>query len=277
MITYFESFMGIGGFSLGFPEAWKCVGYSEIFQPAIELITTKFPGIKNYGNIRKILPEQLPDFDVFTGGFPCPDFSIANRNRPGLNGSRGSLFFEILRIIRSKKPKCFILENVRGLLSDKQGKTFEIVLNELRQSGYHVRYVLLDAQFFGLAQQRKRVFIIGSLRAYPPPQIQHIGNGYKRNDNKSDAAGVTAQSIITRNNKQDFKIGTYLAYCLCTESRGTSQLWNTTHIARADTTGKRETAGVSRRLDKIRGHLIGNAVPPALVKEVVKSIIPILS
>lgn len=277
MVDYFECFLGILGFTLGLPKEWNCVGYSEIFQPSIELIQKYYPHWKNYGNIKYIEPETLPDFDLLTGGFPCPDFSIANTKRLGLAGKRGSLFYYMHRIIEVKKPKCFMLENVRGILNHNNGETFAIILNELRKIGYNVRHVLLDARFFGLAQQRKRVFIVGSLRGLPPPQIQYIGKRYKRDDTQSEKIQYAKTITTTSSGKQTLKADTYIAYTLGTENRGTGQLWNETYIARSDSIGKRKAPGFSRKLDKIRGHLIGNAVPPVMVSEVVKSILPILS
>ncbi|MBW7954302.1 DNA (cytosine-5-)-methyltransferase [Candidatus Gracilibacteria bacterium] len=158
-------FSGIGAFEFVFnllKEFFnvEVVGYSEIDKYAIKTYEKNFPRIPNLGDAKKIITSKLKDFDILVGGFPCQDFSI-NGKRKGLEGNRGSLFFELLRILKDKKPKYFIFENVKGLLSQNEGKDFQIILNELENAGYIVKYKVLNAKNFGLPQNRERVFIIG--------------------------------------------------------------------------------------------------------------------
>ena len=162
-MKYFSAFSGIGGFELGMPEGLECVGYSEIEKRAIEIYRKLFPKHKNYGDITKINPAELPDFDLFVGGFPCQSFSIAGK-RGGFDDTRGTLFFEIARIIAVKKPKVILLENVKGLLSHDKGRTFETVIQTLDELGYDVEWCVFNSTDFGRPQSRPRVYIRGFIR-----------------------------------------------------------------------------------------------------------------
>ncbi len=158
-------FTGVGGFELGIGNLAKCIGFSEIDKFSSELLKSKWPEIKNYGDARKINPNKLPDFDMLCGGFPCQAFSIAGK-RKGLEDTRGTLFFEIARIVKVKRPKYLFLENVKGLLSHETGetKTFKIIGDSLEELGYEFQWMVLNSKFFGVPQNRERVFIIGNLR-----------------------------------------------------------------------------------------------------------------
>src|SRR3990167_2225993 len=132
-MKYFSMFSGVGGFELGISRAtndtWTCVGYSEIDKYAIQTYEKHFKH-KNYGDATKIKPEELPDFDMLCGGFPCQSFSIAGKRR-GFQDTRGTLFFDIARIIKHHKTRYIILENVKGLLSHDGGETFSIIINTI--------------------------------------------------------------------------------------------------------------------------------------------------
>lgn len=166
MIKYFSAFAGIGGFDEGIrraiPDA-ECIGYSEIDKYAIKIYEKHFPDRINFGNIKKIKPKDLPDFGIFCGGFPCQDVSIAGKRR-GLCGTRSGLFFEIIRIIREKKPMFVFLENVKGLFSSNNGWDFARVLIELDGAGYDAEWQIFNSKNFGVPQNRERVFIIGHFR-----------------------------------------------------------------------------------------------------------------
>ena len=162
-MKYFSAFSGIGGFELAMPEDWECIGYSEIEPKAIEVYKKHYPKHKNYGDITKIQPNTLPDFNCFIGGFPCQSFSIAGK-RGGFNDTRGTLFFEIARIIAVKKPTYLLLENVKGLLSHDKGKTFETILKTIDELGYDAEWCVFNSTDFGRPQSRPRVYIIGTFR-----------------------------------------------------------------------------------------------------------------
>ena len=151
------------------PRAPHCVGYSEIDKHAIGIYEKYFKHT-NYGDIRKIKPRKLPDFDLLIGGFPCQSFSIAGK-RKGFEDTRGTLFFEIARIISAKRPRLLLLENVKGLLSHEKGRTFGIILRTLDGLGYDLQWQVLNSKNFGVPQNRERVFIVGHLRGTPRPEV----------------------------------------------------------------------------------------------------------
>lgn len=163
-IKFFDMFAGIGGFRSGLESigGFECVGYCEIDKYAKQAYEAMYDtgGELYFDDARKIVPEQLPDFDLLVGGFPCQSFSIAGA-RKGFDDTRGTLFFEIARIAAVKKPKYLFLENVPGLLNHDSGKTFETILRTLDELGYDVCWQVLNSKNFGVPQSRNRVFIIG--------------------------------------------------------------------------------------------------------------------
>jgi len=146
------------------------IGFSEIDKYAIRLLQGKFSEVKNYGDASRINPSELPDFDMLCGGFPCQAFSIAGKRR-GFEDTRGTLFFDIARILEVKKPKIVLLENVKGLLNHNKGETFRVIIQTLSELGYNVQWMVLNSKFFGVPQNRERVFIIGSLGGTSRPEI----------------------------------------------------------------------------------------------------------
>ena len=179
----FSMFSGIGGFELGMlmsGHEFKFIGHSEIDKYACEIYKKHFKGVKNYGDATTIIPGELPDFDLLTGGFPCQAFSVAGLRR-GWNDTRGTLFFDIARILREKKPRYFLLENVRGLLSHDNGRTFSTILEVLSDIGYLVQWEVLNSKNFGVPQNRERVFIIGHLAGERRPEVFPFGEGYEKN------------------------------------------------------------------------------------------------
>jgi len=160
-------FSGIGGFEKGISQATEdkaeCIGFSEIDKYAISIYEKHFGGHKNYGDAREIVSEGLPGFDLLVGGFPCQSFSIAGK-RGGFEDTRGTLFFEIARIIKAKRPKLLLLENVKGLLSHDSGRTFGTILATLSELGYVCEWQVLNSKDFGVPQNRERVFIVGHPR-----------------------------------------------------------------------------------------------------------------
>ncbi len=175
-VRFIDLFAGIGGLRLGFEEAFKeagmtpiCVMTSEIKPYALSALKHNFKHDYFVGDITRVKNEDIPDFDFLLGGFPCQPFSASGK-RHGFLDTRGTLFFEIERIIAEKKPYGFILENVEGLVkhdaiskNDKIGQTLQIIINKLSDLGYNVTWKVLNAADFGLPQARKRVFIVGSL------------------------------------------------------------------------------------------------------------------
>ena len=169
-MKYFSLFSGIGGFELGIGDKAECIGFSEIDKYAIQIYQKHFPNHKNYGDITKINADELPDFDFLCGGFPCQAFSIAGLRR-GFEDTRGTLFFEIARILQAKRPSLLLLENVKGLLSHDKGATFERIIQTLDELGYDLQWQVLNSKNFGVPQNRERVFIVGHLRGTSRPEV----------------------------------------------------------------------------------------------------------
>jgi DNA (cytosine-5)-methyltransferase 1 len=161
-MRYFSTFTGVGGFDMGMPPDWECVGMSEIDKYANMVLKYRYRDVKNYGNIEKINYEELPDFDIQIGGSPCQDISVAGK-RAGLAGLRSRLFFSYVALLKVKQPDYFIFENVKGLLSSNEGRDFAEVINQFSEAGYDIWWQVLDAADFGIPQHRERVFIFGSL------------------------------------------------------------------------------------------------------------------
>lgn len=147
-----------------------CVGYSEIDKYAIKVYERHFPNVRNYGDITKINADELPDFDCLVGGFPCQAFSIAGKRR-GFEDTRGTLFFDLARILRAKRPRLFVFENVKGLLSHDNGNTFRTIIATIAELGYDCQWQVLNSKNFGVPQNRERVLIVGHLRGVTRPEV----------------------------------------------------------------------------------------------------------
>ena len=193
-IKFIDLFAGIGGIRKGFELACsdlgiktECVFTSEIKPYAVEVLKQNHPNETVRGDITKIETAEIPDFDFLLGGFPCQAFSAAGK-RLGFEDTRGTLFFEVERILRDKKPKGFILENVEGLVNhdrqnpkDKMGRTLSTILEHLTALGYKVNGKVLNAKNFGVPQDRKRIYITGTYIDFP-----NLENFETNNANLSD-------------------------------------------------------------------------------------------
>ena len=193
-MKYFSMFSGIGGFELGIGEFGECVGYSEIDKYAVGLYKKHFKGVKNYGDATKIKTGELPDFDLLVGGFPCQAFSISGR-KCGFNDTRGTLFFEIARVLADKKPKHILLENVKGLLSHDGGKSFQTIIRVLTDLGYRIQWEVLNSKDFGVPQNRERLFIVGYLGNGSRQQVFPIGKSSRGHIRKIIDTGHEATRI----------------------------------------------------------------------------------
>ena len=165
-IKYFSMFSGIGGFEYGLQQSkhdFENVGYCEIDKYAVSIYEKNYPNHTNYGDATKINTKNLQDFEFLVGGFPCQAFSIAGK-RKGFNEARGTLFFEIARVLKDKKPKYFLLENVKGLLSHEGGATLQTIFEVLDELGYDVSWTIYNSKDYGVPQNRERIFIKGYIR-----------------------------------------------------------------------------------------------------------------
>ena len=186
-------FSGCGGMDLGILGGFtflekkysknptEIVFANDLEQSFCEIFEANFDYSVVKDDIRKISSSRIPQHDILIAGFPCQSFSIVAQNPPriGLDSEIGQLFFEVVRILKNKKPTCFIAENVKGILSANNGKAFPLIRRELEKIGYTVSYKVLNSEDFGIPQKRERVFIIGFLNKYGikpvfPNTLKHV-------------------------------------------------------------------------------------------------------
>jgi len=209
-------FAGIGGFDLGFERAGvETVWTVENDKSCNQVLATHWPDIKRYGDVKEVGKRNLESVDIISGGFPCQDLSVAGR-REGLAGDRSGLWFEFARVIREMEPEWVVVENVPGLFSSNGGTDFAVIVRTLEQFGYCVVWRVLDSQYFGVPQRRRRVFIVGSLGDGGAIEVLFERESGERNPAKSTGEGKD------------------IAYALAASVRGTGdghgQGWNTTYV-----------------------------------------------
>lgn len=160
-MRFIDLFAGIGGFRIALEEfGHKCVFSSEMDKYCQKVYEDNFKDTPS-GDITQISENSIPDFDILTAGFPCQPFSYAGRQEGFNDKTRGTLFFDVLRIIKAKRPKMFLLENVKGLKSHNNGETMDIILSALKELGYDVHWKILDSHKFGVPQKRERWYCVG--------------------------------------------------------------------------------------------------------------------
>jgi DNA (cytosine-5)-methyltransferase 1 len=171
----------------GKASAFHCVWANDNDKYACQIYRKHF-GEKELveGDIRAVDAGSIPDFELLTAGFPCQSFSLAGKRR-GFEDTRGTLFYEIARIARVKRPRLLLLENVKGLLSNDEGRTFATILETLDELGYDVEWQVLNSKYFGVPQNRERVFIVGHSRRQPSKQIFPVGENGGLSEEKCDA------------------------------------------------------------------------------------------
>jgi DNA (cytosine-5)-methyltransferase 1 len=196
-----ELFSGIGGFRYGLEAAsnqFKTVFANELDKWAASIYRYHWPdGTLCEADIRSIQTRDIADFDILVGGFPCQPFSLASRKRSGLKDPRGTLIYEIFRIAKEKQPKMLFLENVPGIFSIQQGKTFQTIIEKMGKLGYLCEWKVLNSQFFGVPQSRRRVFIVahttkrnrGGRTVFPIPQ--NNDNNCKKNSARREIVSST--------------------------------------------------------------------------------------
>jgi DNA (cytosine-5)-methyltransferase 1 len=221
-VQFIDFFSGIGGFRLGMEMAGhECVGHCEIDKFA----NASYKAMHNvkedewYANdITRVSPGELPEADCYCGGFPCQAFSIAGK-RGGFADTRGTLFFEVMRLARERKPKYLLLENVAGLLSHDNGNTFATIIQSFADSGYDVQWQILNSKDFGVPQNRERVFFIGHLRGQRRPEVFPLRGtsgetlkqiiGGSQGDRVYDPSGVSC-TLASQAGGKGAKTGLYL-------------------------------------------------------------------
>lgn len=229
-------FAGIGGFDLGFERSgfrtvWQC----EIKKFCLDVLEHHWPEVPKATDIRSVLPSDIPEAEVWVGGFPCQDISLARMGpRSGLKGSQSGLFFEFARLLEANRPEVVVLENVAGLLSSNEGRDFGLVIRTLADLGYGVAWRVLDSRHFGVPQSRTRVFIVGTLGdPKTAGSVLFEPECGDRNSSKSRPNGeksVSPFAISVGDAKRGFV--KKLAHCLYAESaRHTGTDWSRNYVS----------------------------------------------
>jgi DNA (cytosine-5)-methyltransferase 1 len=176
-MKFVSLFAGVGGFDLGLTRSGhECLGQVEIDKHARAVLDLQFPDVPKHNDVTTAIDwaDEIGltgNIDLVCGGFPCQDLSVAGK-RAGLAGARSGLFYDALRFATHTKAKTILLENVPGLLSSNQGRDFGVLLTALAESGYsNIEWRVLDSQFFGVPQRRRRIFIVASVGTEPFRQI----------------------------------------------------------------------------------------------------------
>lgn len=283
MLKVASFFSGIGGFDLGLERAGMEVVFQCEWNAFCQKVLQKhWPNVKLMGDINDVTISEVPKAEVWCGGFPCQDVSLANQGkRKGLEGNRSGHFYKYAELIEQGRPEWVLVENVPGLLNSNNGNDFRVVIDTLDELGYGVAWRVLDAKYFGTPQRRRRVYIVASYRsqraaevlfepgaiAIAPRQglgqreiassgngtcdptsnlysIQHAGIGRKA------SAGPQAKGY--RNDGETYTL----------DSRGSSDA-----VCQTDAPfGIRETTGVSGGLDSNRFRTLGNAVAVPVIE-----------
>lgn len=277
-------FAGIGGFDLGFERAGFEINFQcEIHPFCKTVLKHHWPSVPFVEDISTVEPKAIPFADVWCGGFPCQDLSVARgaRGRHGLNGERSGLFFRLAELAQKKKPRVILIENVHGLLNSNNGKDFAELLHTFDSLNYAVSWRLLNSRYFGLPQSRPRVYICAWLK-------NPIGAGNALFETRPPASLVNERAAFleTSWNEGAGPIAPKLAFCLAaTSGRHTGTDWSRTYIAYKDAV-RRLTPLEGERLqgfpdgwtdiqshkidadrrDSLRYHALGNAVSVSVVK-----------
>lgn len=283
-------FAGIGGFDLGFDRAgietaWQC----EIDPFCLDVLEQHWPDVERANDIRKVTPDDIPEAEVWAGGFPCQDVSVARMGSPrkGLKGKQSGLFYEFAGLIEARRPPVVVIENVTGLLSSHGGRDFSIVVRTLADLGYGVAWRVLNSRYFGVPQSRQRVFIVGCHReggragqilfepeCSPRHAASNGSNGKKAVSPFKSSFGDPRKGPVVQG----------IAYCLyACSARHTGTDWSRTYVTYPDGRARRlmpveceriqgfpddwtlptEALAENWDLDKIdskRYHALGNAV-----------------
>ena len=221
-----STFSGIGGFDLGLERAGMKVVWQIENDPFCNRILARhWPEVPRYGDITEVNPGELAPVDLLCGGFPCQDLSVAGK-RDGLAGERSALFWEFIQIADAIRPRWVLIENVPGLFSSQSGRDFLRVVSALDERGYGVAWRVLDSRYFGVAQRRRRVFIVGHLGAPCPPEVLFESESLSRNTPTGREAGQEiAGSLGGGSDKRGWRgdldtHGAYVSHALPAGGRG---------------------------------------------------------
>jgi len=314
-------FCGCGGMDLGMEGGFNFLGneYEELpftvsyaadnDAYATTIYNNNFSSSCQVKDVREIVADQIPDHDILLGGFPCQSFSISAQNPPrlGFKDERGKLFFEMVKILKEKKPRFFIGENVKGLLSANKGKAFPMIIKEFEEAGYYVHHKLLNAAEFGVPQKRQRVFIVGFRNfedyfayRFPRPNtlkcskvpLKEVLDGQADEDDKWFFSQKAVDGMLRVRHKMnkgrvqnpDEPCNTISSHLAKVSLNGTDPVLMVGERYRRFT--PREAASIQSfpdtfKLDSVSEHrqyrAIGNAVPPVLMWHMARSITDVVS
>lgn len=287
-------FSGIGGFDLGLERA----GFEITFQCELNkfcrtILKHRWPGIPCHENIKELTAAAIPVSDVWAGGFPCQDVSLARMGaRAGLKGKRSGLFYDFARLVGEARPRVVLLENVAGLLSSHRGRDFGTVIGTLAEFGYSVGWRVLNSKNFGVPQSRQRVYIVGCYRdIHGPGQILFEGERCEGDAAKGKSNGKAPLSPFKASIGEDDGDGPVyqsIAYCLyACSARHTGTDWSRTYVqypkrGQVRRLTPKECEGVmgfpndwtvpppgkfrGDDMDSLRYHALGNAVTPPVAE-----------
>jgi len=207
-------FSGIGGMDKGLHDAgWELKWQVEIDEYRRRVLSRHWPEVPKYDDITTVDPQELERVDLICGGFPCQDISVAGK-RAGLAGDRSSLFWEFIRIADALRPRWLLIENVPGLFSSRSGRDFRAIIGALDERGYGVAWRVLDSQFFGVPQRRRRVYIVGHLGAPCPPEILFESESLRGNTAARGEAGADIAPALRRRADSSGRDGQDIGYAL---------------------------------------------------------------
>lgn len=282
-------FSGIGGFDIGFERAGMTIVFQcEINSFCRSILKKRWPNVPLISDIREISPKDVPEADLWCGGFPCQDLSLANQGKKeGLNGGRSGLFFKFADLISKRKPRWIVIENVPGLLNSANGEDFQVLTQKLDEFGYGISWRVLDAKYFGTPQRRRRVFIVGSLGTLLSAEVlfeqgaitfvDKTGLGQREINARRSAESIRKTDIYSI---QHASIGRkHQAGPQAKGYRNDDETYTLDSRGRADAVCStvnpfrvRGSAGVSTWLDGQRYRAIGNAVAVHVVEWIGKRI-----
>lgn len=292
LFTVASFFSGIGGFDLGFEQQGFRVTYQcEINKFCRSILRKHWPQVTLDSNIKEITNERIPVSDVWVGGFPCQDLSLASMGaRKGLKGSRSGLFYDFARLIGKASPRVIVLENVQGLLSSHKGRDFGIVLQTLAELGYAVGWRSLNSRYFGVPQSRERIYIVGCHRdGTGPARIlfePERGGGDSSQDRPNGKDVISPFKKVIGDPSRSGPVVQSIAYCLyACSARHTGTDWSRTYVSYPKRGAVRrltakECEGImafpegwtiplenefNSDLESLRYHALGNAVTPPVI------------
>jgi DNA (cytosine-5)-methyltransferase 1 len=286
-------FAGIGGFDLGFHRAGIMPAFHCEIDPFCQRILKRhWPEVPLHDDITTLKAKDIPEVDIWTGGWPCQDVSSANAQREGIYGIRSGLFFTFTALARKVRPAWIVLENVSGLLSSDGGSAFESVVNELEEIGYLGVWFTCNTLSAGLPQNRERVFLVGSYRSPLSHQFysdcgELLGNTSPREACRTGTRPHVPGEFVSNTPLVVQRRGGF-GYTKATDYSPTLRAQTGKHQGghsdrpilcgqKLDMERVRETDGIPGRLDGRRGRLIGNAVAPPIAEFIGRRILAINS